>query len=120
MSKKKRLEDILLGVLEKELFKEERQQRIKLGVNKLELGEIKTSDLLRIIVHDRADVIEKLLKTLYFYFRHVFKEQEVKDFENSCDINQIKNELREKNEFLALLGCRINDLRLKLKNSYNS
>ena len=64
MSLNDNLEKILLGVLEKEMFKEGRQQLIKSGVKKLENGDYSATNLLTIIVNDRADIIEKLLKTV--------------------------------------------------------
>ena len=115
MSREKNLDDMLFGVLEKSLFKEERLDTVKVSVKKLELGKISAKEFKQLIIRNNLDVLEELRKNLSFYFAHAFKQEEVINFSNGEDFSLLKNDLDEKNEFLAQIGQKINSICKQLR-----
>lgn len=122
MKKKLTMEESLRLILEDKieeiLFNEKDLNTLKDLTNKVSIGTTPAKTLREFIVDFRKGVIEKLIGKLvriFKFYAHQMSTQEQLSKFTSGDDSQMKTDLQEKNQLLAKVATRIDNISRKVK-----
>jgi len=108
-------EAILENYLEKYVFDESKLKEVKQQLKKREIGDLSEKNLLTIILDYLAHIYENLCSFIPFYFDNIITKQEIQSFSEKINSSQektddsihIRDQLREREDFLEEIAKRI-------------
>jgi len=113
---------VLFNFLEEIFFEKKERVKLKKAIVKVGENELEPEDLWEQLVQARVKIIEALLNKIPFLIETSMKDQYIQDFANQKipkealkKLKEKEQEIKEKDEFLAQIGGRIDDIFKKMK-----
>lgn len=106
---------LLKELLEEIVLENESLKLLKSNIEQVMLGKITPKKLRYMILENRVQIINKLLRFFPFYLRQVKNEDTLNKFVDKADSDQLLEELGEKKELLEKVALKVHDIHERLK-----